>query len=143
MDQYDCNGMDALNTPRRWEIYTLQESKMEASPLNQQTRPSSFRPKIARLYEDLFREGDEDPADSDGFWGEFFLLKPDKIALERQLESLTPEDLLHLQHETQQLFVRAVHQIKAAKAPLDEHALDVRRPVLFPAPKVDTYRFRL
>ena len=32
-----------------------------------------------------------------------------------------------LQHESQQLFVRAVQQVKAAKAPLDENALDVCR----------------
>ncbi|KAK4690887.1 hypothetical protein P7C71_g6005, partial [Lecanoromycetidae sp. Uapishka_2] len=97
---------------------------MEVSPLTQQIRPSSFQPKIARLYEDLFKQDDEDVSESDGFWGEFFLLKPDKAELERQLETLTPDDLLHLQHETQQLFVRAVHQMKAGKMPSYEHALD-------------------
>lgn len=116
---------------------------MEASPLTQQARPSSFQPKIARLYEDLLKRDDEDVADSDGFWGEFFLLKPDKAELESQLETLNPDDLLHMQHETQQLFVRAVHQMKAGRAPLDEHALDVRRPMLFPAPNMDTYQVRL
>ena len=100
---------------------------MEVSPLTQDTRPASFQPKIDRLYEDLLKQDDEDHADSDGFWGEFFLLRPDKAALQERLKVLTPEDLLHVQHETQQLFMRAVHQVKAGKAPSDEHALDVRR----------------
>lgn len=108
---------------------------MEASPLTQQVRPNSFQPKIARLYEDLFKQDDEEVADSDGFWGEFFLLKPDNAELERQLGRLRPDDLLNLQHETQQLFMRAVYQMKAGKAPLDEHALDVCRPLFSQAPK--------
>ena len=117
---------------------------MEASPLTQDARPSSFQPKIDRLYEDLLKQDDEDYADSDGFWGEFFLLKPDKPALERRLQALTPEDLVHFQHETKQLFVRAVHQIKAGKSPSEEHALDVRRSTpFFARAKLDTYWFRL
>ena len=100
---------------------------MEASPLTLQVRPTSFQPKIDRLYEDLFRQDDEDYADADGFWGEFFLLNPDKASLQRRLEALTTEDLIQLQHETQQLFVRAIQQIKNGKPPIDEHALDVCR----------------
>lgn len=30
------------------------------------------------------------------------------------------------QHETQQLFVRAIYQLKSGKSPMDENALDVR-----------------
>lgn len=116
---------------------------MEESPLTQDARPTSFQPKIDRLYEDLFKQDDEDYADSDGFWGEFFLLKPDKSALERRLEAITTDDLLHIQHETQQLFMRAVYQVKARKAPSDEHALNVRRSKPPFAPILDTYRFRL
>ena len=100
---------------------------MEASPLTLQVRPTSFQPKIDRLYEDLFRQDDEGYADADGFWGEFFLLNPDKASLQRRLEALTTEDLLQLQDETQQLFVRAIQQIKSGKSPTDEHALDVCR----------------
>ena len=70
---------------------------MEVSPLTQQTRPRSFQPKIIGLYDDLFRQDDEDLAYSDGFWGEFFLLRPDKAGLQRRLDELSADDLLHLQ----------------------------------------------
>lgn len=70
---------------------------MEVSPLTQQTRPSSFQPKILGLYDNLFKQDDEDVAYSDGFWGEFFLLRPDKTGLQRRLDELTADDLLHLQ----------------------------------------------
>ena len=100
---------------------------MEASPLTLQARPTSFQPKIDRLYEDLFRQDDEDYADADGFWGEFFLLNPDKASLQRRLEALTTEDLLQLQDETQQLFRRAIQQLKDGKSPTEEHGLDVCR----------------
>lgn len=97
---------------------------MEVSPLTQQARPSSFQPKIIGLYDDLFKQDDDDLAYSDAFWGEFFLLRPDKVGLERRLDGLTTDDLLHLQHETQQLFVRAVSHVKHGRAPSDENALD-------------------
>lgn len=81
-------------------------------------------------------------ADSEGFWREFFLLRPDKSSLQQKLEQLSTDDLLELQvecvedhfllsivdfhqHGTQQLFVRAVNQMKTGKAPSDEVALDV------------------
>lgn len=70
---------------------------MEVSPLTQQTRPSSFQPKILGLYDNLFKQDDEDTAYSDGFWGELFLLRPDKAGLQRRLDELTADDLLHLQ----------------------------------------------
>ncbi len=98
---------------------------MEASPLTQQTRPSSFQPKIAQLYDDLFKQDDEALADSDGFWEEFFLLKPDKPRLKQLLEGLRADDLIQLQHETQQLFVRAVSQVKSGRSPSVENSLDV------------------
>lgn len=97
---------------------------MEVSPLTQQARPSSFQPKIIGLYDDLFKQDDDDLAYSDAFWGEFFLLRPDKAGLEQRLDGLITDDLLHLQHETRQLFVRAVSQVKHGRAPSDENALD-------------------
>lgn len=70
---------------------------MEVSPLTQQARPSSFQPKIIGLYDDLFKQDDDDLAYSDAFWGEFFLLRPDKAGLEQRLDGLITDDLLHLQ----------------------------------------------
>ena len=70
---------------------------MEVSPLTQQTRPRSFQPKIIGLYDDLFKQEDEDLAYSDGFWGEFFLLRPDNVGLQHRLDELSADDLLHLQ----------------------------------------------
>ena len=73
---------------------------MEVSPLKQTSRPTSFQPKIASLYDELFKE-EEDAAISDGFWREFFLLKPDRLRLQAKLESLSATDLLHLQVKIQ------------------------------------------
>ena len=75
---------------------------MEASPLRQTRRPTSFQPKIAQLYDELFAE-EEDEIISDGFWREFFILKPDKPRLQGKLERLSANDLLHLQVHTEKL----------------------------------------
>ncbi|KAI9681358.1 MAG: hypothetical protein M1817_002641 [Caeruleum heppii] len=112
---------------------------MEPSPLTQQVRPESFQQKIVELYHILFQvfislnifataaneSQDEEDADrSEGFWREFFLLKPDKAALENILAECSPDDLLQLQTQTRALFSRAVNEIKAGAAPSDEIALD-------------------
>ena len=74
------------------------------SPLTQQLRPDSFEPKITQLYLHLFNVLANDEADeadeavpSEGFWREFFLLKPDKQRLYEILEPMTAFDLLHMQ----------------------------------------------
>ncbi|MCJ1400273.1 hypothetical protein MMC11_003477 [Xylographa trunciseda] len=95
---------------------------MEVSPLVQQARPS-FQPKISQLYEELFVDED-DHSHSEGFWSEFFLLRPDKASLQRRLEAVSADDLLHFQYETQQLFLHAVRHIKSGRAPADEVALE-------------------
>ncbi|KAL8955859.1 MAG: hypothetical protein Q9193_006434 [Seirophora villosa] len=88
---------------------------MEPSPLTQQDRPSVFQPKIDSLYDQLLSsvklplrpnkisfliemqdEEDQIPL-SDGFWQEFFLLRPDKSSLQRRLDSFSADDLLHIQ----------------------------------------------
>ncbi|KAF2405010.1 DUF1741-domain-containing protein [Trichodelitschia bisporula] len=96
---------------------------MEASPLSQQSRPETFQPKVVHLYESLFKE-DEEVEKSEGFWQEFFLLKPDPASLKRILTELSPDDLLHLRAHPQQLVIRAVARIKAGVVPSDEVALD-------------------
>lgn len=88
---------------------------MEPSPLTQQARPEVFQQKIVELYEALFKVGEyiliflfrhaqltlrqdeDDHEKSEGFWREFFLLRPDKATLHRILQDLSPDDLLHLQ----------------------------------------------
>ncbi|KAI9697298.1 MAG: hypothetical protein M1836_004862 [Candelina mexicana] len=96
---------------------------MEPSPLTQQARPEFFQQKIVQLYQALFRDA-EYPEPPEGFWQEFFLLKPDKTSLRRVLADLRADDLLHFQNQSQQLFFRCVSHIKAGTAPSDEIALD-------------------
>jgi hypothetical protein len=71
------------------------------SPLTHLLRPDSFEPKIVQLYLHLFNilanEEAEDAVPSEGFWQEFFLLKPDKQRLYEILEPMTAFDLLHMQ----------------------------------------------
>ncbi|KAL8945700.1 MAG: hypothetical protein Q9222_007800, partial [Ikaeria aurantiellina] len=96
-----------------------------ASPLTQQDRPSSFQPKIDSLYDQLFSNpGDYEFNLADGFWREFFLLRPDKASLRRRLDSLSVDDLLHIQEATQQLFRQAVAHISTGNEVSDEAALD-------------------
>ncbi|KAL8662540.1 MAG: hypothetical protein Q9168_008241 [Polycauliona sp. 1 TL-2023] len=71
---------------------------MDASPLTQQHRPVSFQPKIVSLYEEIFETYDDaEPDFDDGFWREFFLLRPDKSNLRRRLENISVDDLLRIQ----------------------------------------------
>ncbi|KAF2005067.1 DUF1741-domain-containing protein [Amniculicola lignicola CBS 123094] len=97
---------------------------MEPSPLTQVSRPESFQPKIIHLYESLFREEDDDVELSEGFWQEFFLLRPDVDGLKRVLGELHADDMLHVQAHSQQLFRRAIARVKQATAPSDDIALD-------------------
>ncbi|CZS88119.1 uncharacterized protein RCO7_01085 [Rhynchosporium graminicola] len=96
---------------------------MEPSPLTQQARPEVFQQKVVALYEELFKD-EEDHEKTEGYWKEFFLLKPDKATLQKLIWELSPDDLLHLQVQTRQLFVRAIGCIKVGSAPADAHALD-------------------
>lgn len=86
---------------------------MEPSPLTQQARPEVFQQKVVSLYEELFKvktaypvipqtfnnnlQDEEEHEKSEGYWREFFLLKPDKAALTQLIHNLSPDDLLHLQ----------------------------------------------
>ncbi|KAK3936599.1 hypothetical protein QBC46DRAFT_321191 [Diplogelasinospora grovesii] len=122
---------------------------MEQSPLTHQPRPEVFQQKIVHLYEELFKVGttypntapqlpvsvhpttprdpdddSEDVAKSEGFWREFFLLKPDRPSLRSILDGLGPGDLLHLDIQTRQLFARAVAALKISHGVSDLHALD-------------------
>ncbi|KAH7040016.1 uncharacterized protein B0I36DRAFT_234367 [Microdochium trichocladiopsis] len=98
---------------------------MEASPLTQQARPDVFQPKIVQLYVALFKEdAEEDVEQSEGFWREFFLLRPDRPSLQNILGNLSPDDLIALQPQTRQIFGRAVTALKQGGGIVDLHALE-------------------
>ncbi|KAJ2892244.1 hypothetical protein MKZ38_010098 [Zalerion maritima] len=97
---------------------------MEPSPLTQQARPEVFQQKIVQLYEQLFIVDDDEQ--TEGFWKEFFLLKPDRLSLRRILEEESPDDLLNYP-QSRQLFTRAVACLRSessSRANADLHALD-------------------
>ncbi|KAK4547926.1 hypothetical protein LTR36_010645 [Oleoguttula mirabilis] len=96
---------------------------MEQSPLTQQARPDVFEPKVVGLYRQVF-EGVEDHEKPDGFWRELFLLRPDIPRLRQILNETDADFLLHIQHQPQQLLLQAIAELKADKAPADEHTLD-------------------
>jgi hypothetical protein len=67
-----------------------------------------------------------DEADrSEGFWKEFFLLRPDRPSLRQILDDTGPNDLLHLEHQTRQLFAQAIAALRHPYGVADSHALDV------------------
>ncbi|KIV97791.1 hypothetical protein PV10_01499 [Exophiala mesophila] len=98
------------------------------SPLTQQLRPDSFEPKIVQLYLHLFNvlANDDvlDSVPSEGFWREFFLLKPDRQRLYQILEPMTAFDLLHMQTQMQVFFKRAIVEATSGISPRDENALE-------------------
>jgi hypothetical protein len=49
--------------------------------------------------------------------------------LKRILGSVAPDEMLHQQAHSQQLFGRAISRVKQAKAPADDIALEVRHDV--------------
>ncbi|KAM7208176.1 protein of unknown function (DUF1741) domain containing protein [Naviculisporaceae sp. PSN 640] len=98
---------------------------MEQSPLTHQPRPQVFQQKVVQLYEELFKDDHDDGTEkSEGFWREFFLLKPDRASLRQILDEIRPDDLLHFELQTRQLFARAVGALKTSHGAADIHALD-------------------
>ncbi|KAI0401161.1 hypothetical protein F4802DRAFT_609575 [Xylaria palmicola] len=99
---------------------------MEASPLTQQARPEIFQQKIVKLYEALFQDDvvDAETDKSEGFWREFFLLKPNRASLLNILDQFGSDDLIHLQPQTRQLFLRAVAYLKTGNDTSCLHALE-------------------
>ncbi|KAI5456316.1 hypothetical protein BGZ63DRAFT_396380 [Mariannaea sp. PMI_226] len=98
---------------------------MEASPLTRQLPPEVFTPKIIQLYDALFKDDDDDDDEkTDGFWAEFFLLRPDRRVLRNLLNKLSPTDVLLLEHRTRELFARSVAAVKTGQGVAPLHALD-------------------
>ncbi|KAJ4142666.1 hypothetical protein NW754_010105 [Fusarium falciforme] len=96
---------------------------MEASPLTRQPPPEVFTPKIIQLYDSLFKD-DFDEEKTEGFWAEFFLLRPDRAALRRLLNELSPSDVLQFEVRTRELFARAIASVKGGNSFAQLHALD-------------------
>ncbi|KAG9257622.1 uncharacterized protein F5Z01DRAFT_404717 [Emericellopsis atlantica] len=96
---------------------------MESSPLTRQPQPEVLTPKIVGLYESLFKD-DDDVDKSEGFWKEFFLLKPDRHAFRATLNEVSPSDMLQLEGRTRELFARAVATLKGGHAGAASNALD-------------------
>ncbi|KAK5451645.1 hypothetical protein LTS15_007905 [Exophiala xenobiotica] len=98
------------------------------SPLTHLLRPDSFEPKIVQLYLHLFtalaNEDGEDAVPTEGYWREFFLLKPDKQRLYNILEPMTAFDLLHMQAQMQAFFRRAITEACSGVSPRNENALE-------------------
>ncbi|GKU16852.1 unnamed protein product [Fusarium langsethiae] len=106
------------------QLVTFSSPPMEASPLTRQPQPEVFTPKIIQLYDSLFKDDYDDEEKTDGFWTEFFLLRPDRAALRRILNDLSPSHVLSLDVRTQELFARAVATVKGAHSLAQLHALD-------------------
>ncbi len=83
-------------------------------------------------------QDDDDGEKSEGFWREFFLLRPDGSTLRRMVAAIPPEHLPQLESQTRQLFSRAVAALKNAThgGAADLHALDVSRAATLFLPEV-------
>ncbi|KIE02539.1 DUF1741 protein, partial [Metarhizium majus ARSEF 297] len=86
---------------------------MEASPLTRQPPP-----------ERLCQEDDDTEEKSDGFWAEFFLLRPDRQSLRALLNEMSPADVLTFEGRTRELFGKAIVTVKTGQGLAPLHALD-------------------
>ncbi|RKL12011.1 hypothetical protein BFJ68_g8131 [Fusarium oxysporum] len=105
-------------------LSTFSSPPMEASPLTRQPQPEVFTPKIIQLYDSLFKDDYDDEEKTDGFWTEFFLLRPDRAALRRILNELSPSHVLSLDVRTQELFARGIAALKGSHSLAQLHSLD-------------------
>ncbi|KAG6042136.1 hypothetical protein E4U41_004940 [Claviceps citrina] len=97
---------------------------MEASPLTRQPPPEAFTPKIIELYAALFKDDYDGQEKADGFWREFFLLRPDRSALRRLLNAMPPSDVLLFEGRTREIFSKALAAVKSGQGLAPQHALD-------------------
>ncbi|KAK1448684.1 hypothetical protein CMEL01_07999 [Colletotrichum melonis] len=98
-------------------------------PYTHEPRASPIAPGRALPLDDLqlpdrMADAEDDAERSEGFWREFFLLRPDRPALKRILDGLGPADMLALEEHTRELFARAVTAMKSGQGVADLHALD-------------------
>ncbi|QPH09831.1 hypothetical protein C2857_000854 [Epichloe festucae Fl1] len=97
---------------------------MEASPLTRQPPPEVFTPKIIELYSALFKDDYDGEEKSDGFWREFFLLRPDRQSLRNLLNNIPPSDVLLFEGRTREIFSKAITAVKTGQGLAPQHALD-------------------
>ncbi|KAF2478968.1 hypothetical protein BDY17DRAFT_257459 [Neohortaea acidophila] len=100
-----------------------QKATIEQSPLTQDVRPDVFEPKVVGLYRNLFPEIDDDER-AEGYWKELFLLRPEITRLREILADTGPDFLLSIQHQSQQLLIHAIAQIRSGEQSGTENALD-------------------
>ncbi|KAG6175012.1 hypothetical protein E4U27_006337 [Claviceps purpurea] len=97
---------------------------MEASPLTRQPPPEVFTPKILELYAALFQDDYNGEEKSDGFWREFFLLRPDRRSLQKALNDMSPSEVLSFEGRTREMFSQAVAAVQNGQDLAAQHALD-------------------
>ncbi|KAG6016991.1 hypothetical protein E4U54_008647 [Claviceps lovelessii] len=97
---------------------------MEASPLTRQPPPEVLTPKILGLYAALFEDDYDGEDKSDGFWREFFLLRPDLQSLRKLLNDMSPSNVLLLEGRTREIFNKAIAAVKTGQGLAPQHALD-------------------
>ncbi|KAG5977859.1 hypothetical protein E4U55_006482 [Claviceps digitariae] len=97
---------------------------MEASPLTRQPPPEVLTPKILELYAALFKDDYDGEDKSDGFWREFFLLRPDCRSLRKLLNDMSPSDVLLFEGRTREIFNKAIAAVKSGQGLAPRHALD-------------------
>ncbi|GAB0144029.1 hypothetical protein EsHS_00004524 [Epichloe bromicola] len=97
---------------------------MEPSPLTRQPPPEVFTPKIIELYSALFKDDYDGEEKSDGFWMEFFLLRPDPQSLRNLLNDISPSDVLLFEGRTREIFSKAIAAVKTGQGLAPQHALD-------------------
>ena len=77
---------------------------------------------------------------SDGFWKEFFLLRPDRQRFRDLLNKIPPAEVLAFEGRTRELFSRATEAVKSGQVLATIHALDVRHlRIIYGEPPAEFY----
>lgn len=69
-----------------------------------------FREKIVQIYESLFK-GDTTIQNNPSFWDEFFLLKPNILHLEGEINKISPNQLPNVKDNINLLFVKCIEML--------------------------------
>lgn len=77
--------------PASTAVVPAKDNTVVRRALPRKTRVSLQQCSTAELLKD------EDNHHSEGFWSEFFLLKPDKVSFQKRLDAVSADGLLHFQ----------------------------------------------